>query len=216
MKLKKGRAESDIDINEPHESRIFSADRDGEAYRDFDKYRRPFEAENNNSEEPTIEDPTDDLSKFPRLKTFSEGRQLYTTMGLSFLGGAVEATCHPLFPLGSLDVPKRPYSNEGEVGVFNGKSWVLGPKVIFVSEDPPVVECQKLLRAKYADGGCFANQPSYGEFLASFEGESPNEIAALERERAGDLLRLSKIGMAEFLDSNPKTSSAETQQLNLF
>ena len=110
-------------------------------------------------------------NQFPKLKTFVEGGKLFTTMGLAFLGIGVEATCHPLLPAGSVEVPKKEYSHEGEVGTFKGKSWTLGPKVIFVSEDPPVADWQKILRAQYADGGCFASQPT----VRGLFGESPGK-----------------------------------------
>lgn len=156
--------------------------------------------------------------QFPKLRTFVEGGQLYTTMGMLFLGKGVEAHCHPLLPVGSVEVPTKPYSSEGKVGKFRGKTWTLGPQVTFVSEDPPVAEWQNILRAQYGLGGYFANQPNYSEFLLSLDDEkvTENEEAAIKREQAGDFLNPSKAEMVKLLDSSPQTSASGGQQLPLF
>lgn len=156
--------------------------------------------------------------KFPRLKTFVDCGQIYTNLGIAHLGDSVEAICYPLLPVGFMSVPQKPYSSEGEIGMFKSKQWLLGPKVIFVSEDPPVDECRKILRAKYADGGMFASQPSYAEFLESLEGgkHTANEIIAIERERLSDLLKLSKREMFHHLASLAKPLSKTSDQLSLF
>jgi hypothetical protein len=155
--------------------------------------------------------------QFPRLKTFVHSDQLYTNMGMAFLGGGVDATCHPLLPSGTVDIGTKPYSSEGKVGTFRGKSWMLGPKVIFVSEDPPVADWQKILRAQYADGGYFASQPSYAEFLLSLAGKkTENEKIAFKCEQKGQLLKFSKAEMSELLDSAPNKPQSGAQQLPLF
>jgi hypothetical protein len=155
--------------------------------------------------------------KFPNLKAFVEGGHVFTNMGMAFHEDIVEAHCHLLLPVGSVDVPKKPYSHEGEIGKFKGRSWLLGPQVTFVADDPPVLECQKLLRIKYADGGYFANQPSYGEFLESLTGrKTPNGEVAIKMEQRGNLLKLSKSEMLSLLDAGTDLPSRDTEQLNLF
>jgi len=141
--------------------------------------------------------------QFPKLKTFVEGGHLLTTMGMALLTGAEEASCHVLLPEGSIEVPTKPYSHEGRIGKFKGKSLILGPKITFVSEDAPVSDWQKILRAQYAHGGYFACQPNYSEFLLSLEDHKKmtNEIAAIKSEQVGELLKLSKVEMEKLLDS---------------
>lgn len=156
--------------------------------------------------------------QFPKLNSFVEGGHLFTTTGITLLGGAEEASCHILLPAGSVEVPKKPYSHEGQIGKFKGKSWILGPLTTFVSEDPPVSEWQKILRAQYADGGYFANQPNYSEFLLSLDDEkmTENKEAAIKSEHAGEFLNLSKAAMVKLLDSPPRPNASGGQQLPLF
>lgn len=104
--------------------------------------------------------PEDDISAayradiFPKLKTFVEGGQFYTTMGIAYGRRPTEAMCHPLLPVGSAEVPTKAYSSEGKVGIFKGTSWILGPQVTFVAEDPPVAEWQHVFRAMIVRHKC--------------------------------------------------------------
>ena len=57
--------------------------------------------------------------------------------------------------------------------------------MIFTASDPTHAEWQTLLRALYADGGMFAAQCSYGEFLRRrFRPDSANGRVAHARELA--------------------------------
>ena len=76
-----------------------------------------------------------------------------------------------------------------------------------------MADWQSILRAQYADGGCFANHSSYSEFLVNLKGKmTENEKHAIKCEQEGELLKLSKTGMAQFLDSVPKKPESGAPQ----
>lgn len=122
---------------------------------------------------------------FPKLKVFVHEGRSYANCGNLFSGAIhMTASCYPLIPPDEYQGPSRvQYSYEGEEGLFKGKPFRLGPKVLFVSSDPKIGEWTQLFRVLYADGGMFASGVTYAEFLSDrLKPESVNERLAQAEE----------------------------------
>ncbi len=117
---------------------------------------------------------------FPRVKTFRHENHLFTNCGCTF-SGTIRAvvSAYPLFPKVLDSEPViRPYSYEARECKFRGETFQLGPPVLFESSDPTVQEWRSLYRALYADGGYFASQATYGEFLREYGKDEGNAAQA--------------------------------------
>lgn len=167
--------------------------------------------------------PEGDISKaycaetLPAAKTFVEDGQLFTNCGAAYSHHRIEADCYPLLPEGSTATEQKSYSYEGRAVRFQGKLWTLGPQVKFVSDEPTLHEWMNLFRSQYADGGYFAHQATYGDFLRSLhDSQSSNEREAREREIAGEVSSFSKARMGSFLDAPSRPQAPGDTQMNLF
>jgi hypothetical protein len=157
---------------------------------------------------------------FPKIKVFThEGRWFANGGGYSKQLHA-EANCYPLIPADEFrGADSVPYSWEGREVTHKGKSFRLGAKVVFVSSEPTVEECRRLLRAMFADGGHFASGCEYPEFLTDrCQPDSENARVATAKELAdseiGALPRM-KDAMRDWLDAGVAPFTKPTQQLAL-
>jgi hypothetical protein len=124
---------------------------------------------------------------FPKIKVFSHEGRLFTNCGCNYSKSfETEANCYPLIPADEYCGPENvPYSYEGREAVYRGGVFRLGTKVLFVPSDPTLAEWQHLLRVLYAEGGYFATNCTYGEFLANrYAPKSENGRAAWFQELA--------------------------------
>jgi hypothetical protein len=155
---------------------------------------------------------------FPRLKVFSEAGQLFTNCGSCGRSLRMEADCYPLLPFDGSSLPKEQrFTYEGRTGKYKGTQFVLGAKVVFASTEPTTEEWCTQLQVEYADGGWFARQPSYGDFLSTLSpAQTENERRAIEREINSLHSTYSKIEMQHSLDSaKVQHSMADVSQLTL-
>ena len=147
---------------------------------------------------------------FPRLKAFSEAGQLFTNCGSC--GGSLymKADCYPLLPFDGSPLPEEQrFTYEGRLGTFKRLKVVLGPKVVFASTEPTIEEWRAHLQVQYADGGWFARQPSYGDFLSTISpGQSENERTAINLEMKSVRSNYSKIEMENSLNQ-PTVQNAD-------
>lgn len=130
---------------------------------------------------------------------------------------------YPLIPENEYRGPEsRPYSYQGKLVCYKGRSYRLGPEVKFVCRQRTVEEWVDLLRRQYAHGGYFAARKSYAEVLRYFEAQdrvSPNKLAAIRAEMNREHLPSSQETMLEILSQKQRTSFVETKtvrQLSLF
>lgn len=142
-------------------------------------------------------------STMPKVSVFIHEGCLFTNGGVCRSKAVMTAAdAYPLLPAANYNGPtERRFSYEGREVRYQGKTFRLGPKVIFASTDPTVEEWRHLFRVLYADGGYFARQDCYGDFLAedSRNPQTPNGEIALALEREGELLHHSKQTMHRFL-----------------
>ena len=127
-------------------------------------------------------------STMPRVAVFNHEGRLYTNGGISFSKWFdTEVNAYPLISMESYrGADSVPFSCEGRTVTHRKKPFRLGAKVIFVASDPTVDEWRKLIRALYADGGLFAADCTYAEFVGSrFESRSENGRAAAAQELNG-------------------------------
>jgi hypothetical protein len=126
-------------------------------------------------------------SSFPKAAAFTHEGHLYTNGGHAFSKWFhSEVNCYPLVRAdeycGATDVP---FSYEGDEVTYRGKVFRLGAKVIFVASDPKVEEWRHLIRVLFSDGGMFAADCTYAEFLGDrFDPQSGNGRAARLKELA--------------------------------
>ena len=156
---------------------------------------------------------------FPRLKTFSEEGHLFTTCGCFGRSLRMQADCYPLLPFDGSPLPKeQPFTYEGRIGACGGMKVVLGPKVVFASTEPTVEEWRDISRAQYADGGWFASQATYGDFLSSLPpAQSENERIAVEREMNSSRSCHSKIEMRNSMEKpEAQSSPGASSQMTFF
>src|ERR1700677_821943 len=124
---------------------------------------------------------------FPKVRTFTHEGRLFTNCGGCSKGPIhFENNCHRLIPKDEYQGPEpRPYTYEGREAAYKGQIFRLGPKIVFATCDPTVEEWRRLLRVLYADGGMFASNCTYPEFLANrFDPRSENGRAAHFKELA--------------------------------
>jgi hypothetical protein len=157
---------------------------------------------------------------FPKLKVFTHDRRVFANCGGYFSGPVLaEANCYPLIPVDIYSGPEpKQFSYEGRVASFQGREFKLGPKVVFAATDATVAEWQQLLRTLYADGGWFARQDTYQEFLDTdpYNEKSENAREASRLELAGEFGRFSKADMKCWLDGKSRSAAcAVSNQLGL-
>ena len=124
---------------------------------------------------------------FPKINVFTHEGRLFTNCGCNYSKYiAAEVNCHLLIPpdeyRGAENVP---YSYEGREAAYKGRVFKLGAKVLFVASDPTLEEWRHLCRVLYADGGYFASDCTYTEFVGNrFDPSSENGRAARFKELA--------------------------------
>jgi hypothetical protein len=122
---------------------------------------------------------------FPKIKVFTHEGCLFTNCGCHYSKSfETVADCHPLIPAAEYHGPENvPYSYEGREAAYRGNVFRLGAKVLFVSSDPTLAEWRHSLRVLYADGGYFASNCTYDEFLTNrYAPNSENGRAAWDEE----------------------------------
>jgi hypothetical protein len=139
----------------------------------------------------------------PKVTVFIHERCLFTNGGSCYSKSIMASVyAYPLLPVADYHaLPGRRHSYEGKEVRFQGKTYRLGPKVTFTAIDPTVEEWRHHFRVLYADGGYFASQANYGQFLGddSRHPQTPNGEQALSLERMGELLGHSKQVMQRLL-----------------
>lgn len=139
---------------------------------------------------------------FPKIKTFPFGNRLFTNCGCAY-SGAIRAVVNAYPLLSKMSAPPSqvvPYSYEGRDCTFRGETFQLGPKVLFESSEPTTQEWRTILRTLYADGGYFARNATYGEFLSDYSRSSANLEMAVQLEVEHSLSKLSKSDLLNYLD----------------
>jgi hypothetical protein len=124
---------------------------------------------------------------FPKVTTFIHEGRLYTNGGCAFSKWLrAEVDGYPLIVADEYRGAENvPYSYEGREVASRGKVFRLGAKVIFVASDPTVEEWRQSARVLYAEGGYFAADCTYTEFIGNrFNPESENGRAARFKELA--------------------------------
>jgi hypothetical protein len=150
---------------------------------------------------------------FPSVRTFLHDGFRYTNCGTAFSNCPIRSSvdAYPLLPLGTKPRPEtKPYSYQGNEVKFGRQSFILGPKVVFDSSDPSVEEWRNLLRVVYADGGYFASQGSYGEYLSIYGERIGNIREAVILEGAHEIAAFSKEQIQNYIAKPPDT------QMSLF
>ena len=127
------------------------------------------------------------VSTLPKVQTFTHEGRLFTNGGSCF-SKCVHAEVHgyPLIPADEYcGAESVPYSYQGREATCKSKAFRLGEQVVFVASDPTVDEWRSLLRSLYADGGLFAADCTYAEFLLDrFDPKSENGNTARFKELA--------------------------------
>jgi hypothetical protein len=126
-------------------------------------------------------------SSLPKVAVFTHEGRLYTNGGCNFskwLHAEVDG-----YPLIIADEYRRaesvPYSYEGREVAYRSKVFRLGAKIIFVASDPTVEEWRQSARVLYGEGGMFAADCTYAEFIGNrFDPKSENGRAARLKELA--------------------------------
>jgi hypothetical protein len=160
-------------------------------------------------------------SAFPRVITFTHEGRLYTNCGsTSSKWVHTEIRGYPLIPADEYQgCESRPYSYEGRKATYKGEPFRLGAEIVFVSSDPTIEEWRRLLRSLFADGGYFAADCTYPQFLTGrCKPESVNGRAANAKELAdyeSGALPLIKDEMCEWLDAGARALRSPIQQLAL-
>jgi len=106
---------------------------------------------------------------FPKIKVFQHEGRLFTNGGNCHSKLICsEVNGYPLITADEYDgAAVVPYSYQGRAVVYQGKSFRLGAKLLFVASDPTVDEWRQLLRVMFADGGLFASGCNYQDFLVN-------------------------------------------------
>ncbi|MGH7988802.1 MAG: hypothetical protein ACREDS_01215 [Limisphaerales bacterium] len=124
---------------------------------------------------------------FLKIKVFTYEGRLFTNCGCNYSNTfETEANGYPLIPADEYrGADSVPYSYEGREAAYRGEVFKLGAKVLFVASDPALAEWRHLMRVLYADGGYFAANCTYREFLTNrFDPRSENGRAARFKELA--------------------------------
>jgi len=161
-------------------------------------------------------------SAFPKVFVFMHEGRLYTNGGANYCKAIhAEVRGYPLIPADEYrGAESVPYSYEGREVTYKGKLFRLGGEIIFAASDPTVEEWQRLLRVLFADGGHFASDCEYPEFMSSrIKLDSGNGRTASLKEIAdceSGLLPRTKDAMREWFDAGAKAARSANRQLVLF
>jgi hypothetical protein len=152
-------------------------------------------------------------NSLPIVRAFLHEQRPFTTLGLHYHPvRPTEAWCHPLLPPDS--PPSSAGFREGTEVIWKRRPFRLGPQVIFAGTELAVQDWRCRLRIYYADGGCYARQPCYRDFLAGQpEGQPPAFTQAVALELDGEFAGLSKLEMQQRLDG--KAEPTPRTQLGL-
>ena len=126
-------------------------------------------------------------STLPIVQVFTHEGRWFTNGGSSFSKWVhAEVNAYPLIPADEYcGAESVPYSYEGREVTCKGKTFRLGAKVMFISTDPTIEEWRQLMRVLYADGGMFAADCTYTEFVGNkFDPTSENGNTARFKELA--------------------------------
>jgi hypothetical protein len=126
-------------------------------------------------------------SSLPKVSVFTHEGRLYTNCGCDFSKWLhAEVNGYPLIVADDYrGAESEPYSYEGREVAYRGKVFRLGAKIIFVASDPTVEEWRQSARVLYGEGGIFAADCTYTEFLGNrFDPKSENGRAARFKELA--------------------------------
>jgi hypothetical protein len=124
---------------------------------------------------------------FPKIKVFTHEGRLYTNGGCAFSKWLhAEVDGYPLIITDEYHGAESvPYSYEGREVAYRGKVFRLGAKIIFVASDPTIEEWRQSARVLYGEGGHFAAECTYAEFIGNrFDPKSENGHAARLKELA--------------------------------
>ncbi len=147
---------------------------------------------------------------------FTENGQLYSNCYMIHRGFLrAEARCYPLLPAEGYRGPEpKQFTYEGREGHYGHQTFKLGPKVRFIASEPSVDEWREVLRVLYADGGSFACQASYADFLHGLPAPIGNEEAARTLELKNGLGAFDKATLLGWLDPQPMPSLTGPAQLD--
>jgi hypothetical protein len=126
-------------------------------------------------------------SSLPKVSVFTHEGRLYTNGGCNCSKWLhAEVNGYPLIVADEYrGAESVPYSYEGHEVAYRGKVFRLGAKILFVASDPTVEEWRQSARVIYGEGGIFAADCSYTEFLGNrFDPQSENGRAARFKELA--------------------------------
>lgn len=152
---------------------------------------------------------------FPKVKTFTHEGTTFTNLGACFSKNVIDTAvdAYQLLVPGTIaPPPKIQYSYQGEKVKVGGREFHLGSKVVFQSANPSIDEWRNLLRVIYAEGGYFACQPTFREFLECYAQEEGNIGKAAAIEMDDKTASLSKLEVLNILSVPPR----ESVQLDLF
>lgn len=161
-------------------------------------------------------------SAFPKVFVFMHEGRLYTNCGANYCKAVhAEVRGYPLIPADEYrGAESVQYSYEGREVAYKGRLFRLGGEIIFAASDPTVEEWRRLSRVLFADGGHFASDCEYPEFVTSrMKWDSKNCRAASLKELAdceSGLLPKTKDAMREWLDAGAKALRSPNHQLVLF
>lgn len=124
--------------------------------------------------------------KMPNVKVFTHENRIYTNGGGHSKWLHAEVNAYPLIAADEYQGPDSvPYSYEGKLVSYKGKQFRLGAKMFFIASDPTIDEWCHLCRVLYADGGYFASDCTYSEFMGNrFDPQSENGRDARLKELA--------------------------------
>ena len=123
----------------------------------------------------------------PKVQVFTHDGRLYTNGGCVFSKWFhAEVNGYPLIHADEYrGAESAPYSYEGREVAYKGKPFRLGAKVLFVASDPTIDEWRQSARVLYAEGGMFATDCTYTEFIGNrFDPQSENGRTARFKELA--------------------------------
>lgn len=126
-------------------------------------------------------------SSLPKVSVFIHEGRLYTNCGCNCAKWLhAEVNGYPLIAADEYHGAESvPYSYEGHEVAYRGKVFRLGAKVLFVASDPTIEEWRQSARVLYGEGGIFAADCTYTEFLGNrFDPQSANGRAARFKELA--------------------------------
>ena len=96
---------------------------------------------------------------FPKIKAFLHEGQLFTNTGACDRAGLEWVNGYPLIPESDYCGPEpRQYTYEGRAARYKGRSYRLGPKVMFICRERTVEEWVDLIRRQYAYGGALRHR----------------------------------------------------------